>query len=225
MKPLYNQAQFNNAKFDEKLPCECLQCHNVFYRKKHKIKQNSNPKEKRTSEFCSRKCSALNKQTKLEISCGNCNKNILKTPARIKHSKSGKNFCCQSCATTYMNTHKAHGYKRSKLEIWLESKLTSTYPNLKILFNNVSTIGSELDIYFPELKLAFELNGIFHYEPIYGDNTLNSIKNRDNNKFQSCLKNNIGLCIIDTSGQKYFKEQTSQKFLDIIVDIISKNKF
>jgi len=69
--------------------------------------------------------------------------------------------------------------------------------------------------------LAFELNGIFHYEPIYGQNKLNQIQNNDNRKFQACLENNIELCIIDTSSQTYFKPKTAQKFLDIITNLIN----
>lgn len=70
------------------------------------------------------------------------------------------------------------------------------------------------------MKLAFELNGIFHYEPIFGESKLNKIQQNDINKFQKCQENRISLCIIDTSSQKYVKEQTSIKFLNIIKEII-----
>ena len=83
-------------------------------------------------------------------------------------------------------------------------------------------INSELDIYFPELKLAVELNGIFHYEPIFGNEKLQSIKNNDCRKFQACLEKQIELIIIDTSSLTYFKEENAKKFLDIIYNIISK---
>ena len=82
-------------------------------------------------------------------------------------SKSGHLFCNHSCAATYNITHKTVGTRRSKLEVWLESQLRELYPNLTLLPNDKTAINSELDFYFPELKLAFELNGIFHYEPIY----------------------------------------------------------
>ena len=78
-------------------------------------------------------------------------------------------------------------------------------------------------IYIPSIKLAFELNGIFHYEPIFGEEKLEKIKSNDQNKFLICKKNNINLCIINTCQQKYFKISTSQKYLDIIVFIINKN--
>ena len=102
----------------------------------------------------------------------------------------------------------------------IEEKLLKKYSNLEIIFNDRKQIGYELDIFIPSLKLAFELNGIYHYEPIYGNFKFRQIQERDANKFQLCHQNNISLCIIDTSSQKYFKEQTSQKFLNIIIKII-----
>ena len=112
------------------------------------------------------------------------------------------------------------GIRRSKLEAWLEIKLIEQYPNFEIQFNRKDAINSELDIYIPSLKLAFELNGIFHYEPIYGNDKLNQIGNNDNRKFQACIERGIELCIIDTSTQKNFKEKSSKKFLDIITSFI-----
>lgn len=69
--------------------------------------------------------------------------------------------------------------------------------------------------------MAFELNGIFHYEPIYGNDKLNQIQNNDNRKYQACLEHNIELCIIDTSYFKHFKEDKAKEFLNIISSIIN----
>lgn len=91
----------------------------------------------------------------------------------------------------------------------------------EIIFNGKEIINSELDIYIPSLKLAFELNGIFHYEPIYGEEKLKNIKNNDDRKFQDCLEKNIELCIIDTSGSKNFKPERDKKYFDIISNIIN----
>ena len=128
-------------------------------------------------------------------------------------------FCSQKCSATYNNTHKTHGCRVSKLEKWLQQKLTEKY-SFDIHFNKKDAINSELDIYIPHLRLAFELNGIFHYEPIYGLEQLTKIKNNDGRKFQACLEKGIELCIIDSSKQKKVTEKSSQQFLDIIVNII-----
>ena len=68
--------------------------------------------------------------------------------------------------------------------------------------------------------MAFELNGIFHYEPIYKN--FKNTKTNDQRKFQACLERKIELCVIDISSQKYFKEKTSQKYLDIIVNLLNE---
>lgn len=78
-----------------------------------------------------------------------------------------------------------------------------------------------LCIYIPSLKLAFELNGIFHYEPIYGEDKLNQIQNNDIEKNKSCINEGIKLCVINTSEQKYFKEKSSKKYLNIISNNIN----
>ncbi len=174
----------------------------------------------RKNYFCNQKCCRLyrTKITNKTVKCVNCN--ILFTKYLREINKSKHNFCSHSCSATYNNTHKTTGIRRSKLEQYLEQQLTKLYPDLEIHFNRKDTINSELDIYIPSLKLAFELNGIFHYEPIYGEDKLKQTQNNDDRKFQACLEKKIELVLIDTSKQKYFKPQSSQQFLDIITNII-----
>ena len=148
----------------------------------------------------------------------NCEKEFDKLYCELK--KSPNSFCSRSCAATYNNKNKTHGTRRSKLEIYLEEELKIKYNKLEIHFNRKDTINSELDIYIPSMKLAFELNGIFHYEPIYGDKKLNQIQNNDTRKFQACLEKGIEMCIIDVSSLSYFKPANAKKYLDIVCGLI-----
>ena len=170
--------------------------------------------------ICTRNCQFKFQRTAQVVSCIQCGKNIVKLPNQIKKHKNV--FCTSSCAATYNNTHKTKGTRVSKLENWLATQLRLLYPTEEIHFNRKDAINSELDIYFPALQLAFELNGIFHYEPIYGSEKLSQIKNNDDRKFQACLERGIELCILDISSQKRFTPDSSQKFLNIITNIIDK---
>lgn len=163
----------------------------------------------------------INQKSSELVICLNCYKSFYKQHCEIK--KTSNHFCSQSCAATYHNTHKTKGTRKSKLEVWIEEKLKELYPQLEILFCDKTEISSELDIYFPTLKLAFELNGIFHYKPIFGEKKFSQIQNNDNRKFATCIEKEISLFIIDTSSLVHFKPNKAQKYLDIITDIINQN--
>lgn len=195
----------------------CHYCNTQFSKKTSEIKRSK-------LHFCSRICWSKNNKvlkSKNNVSCDQCGKVFYKTPSDQK--KTERNYCSQSCAAIYNNTHKKYGSKVSKLEKFLQEELTKKY-SYNFHFNRKDTINSELDIYIPELNLAFELNGIFHYEPIFGKEKLNQIQNNDNRKFQACLEKQIELCIIDTSWIKYNKVSNFQKIYDIVEDIINLNR-
>lgn len=222
MKPLYTKKEFNRAKSTDLLPIECPICGKPFMKLKRVILRHGKiyPDGKQYSiKYCSNTCKSKYMDDKIECTCKNCGTSVLRT---LSHFNKIKNvFCSKSCAATYNNTHKEKGTRRSKLESWLELKLSDAYPLLQILYCDKTAINAELDIYVPSLRLAFELNGIYHYEPIHGTDKLSQIKNNDQRKFQACIEHNIELVIMDVSGLKYFKENNCQKYLDIIVKIIS----
>lgn len=199
----------------------CANCGKEFQKSVREM--NKGIKEGYKYHICSRKCldQHHHKIGTINVKCGNCGKPLSKTLAEYKSSKSGEAFCNHSCSATYQNTHKTTGCRRSKLEIWLEQKLNELYPQLTILYCDKTTINSELDIFVPSLMLAFELNGIYHYEPIHGSDKLAQIQNNDQRKYQACLEHQIELCIIDSTSLKYFKEHKAQEFLDIITQIIN----
>lgn len=217
MKPLYTDLEFLSAKSRDKLPLRCYQCNQTFLKGKNEIQRSINGQSQHCSKFCSAKCVGKSTELKKIVICNQCNKQFIKMLSQIK---SVNNFCNRSCATYYRNAHKTKGYRVSKLELFLQTKLVERYPTLLFDFNQSNTINSELDIYIPSLKLAFELNGIFHYEPIYGQETLTQIQNNDNRKFQACLEKGIELCIIDSSSMKNFTENNAFIYLNIVISII-----
>ncbi len=138
--------------------------------------------------------------------------------------KNGNVCCNNSCGAIWKNKNRDPTITtRSKLEKWLEEQLKHGFTELNILYNESSKIGMELDIHIPNLKLAFEINGIFHYEDVFKNGLLARRLELDAKKRQLCLDNKITLMEIDTREQKYFTEKSSQKYLDIIANKIKES--
>lgn len=220
MKLLISQEKLNQHKSRDLIPLECYECKQIFHKPKNEIQTVLKGNAKNKAQFCSIKCQSNFKNTQIECKCKYCDKTFFRTLKKTQKSKN--QFCSNNCAAFYNNAHKTTGYSRSKLEKWLEIKLKKLFPDLSIIYNDRLTIGAELDIYIASLNLAFELNGPFHYQPIYGLDHLTEIQKRDKRKFALCEENGIEFCVIDTSTQKYFKEKTSMKYLDIITNIINR---
>ena len=218
MNPLYTDKLFENSKSRDLLPLQCEYCDKEFYVPKNQIQKfisrTKNKLEIRNQhKYCSKNCSKESKKSGIIIDCKNCNKKSYKQ-LREYNQKRNNYFCSHSCSTTWNNKNKTWGTNRSKLEKWLESELKIIFPKLEIKYNISSVIDKELDIYIPSLKLAFELNGIFHYEPIFGTEKLNGVKNSDNEKIEKCKFQSITLFIIDVREQRKFTIESSKKYLD-----------
>jgi len=218
MQPLYTQSDFDAAKSRTKLPLECQHCHETFFSVKNNILAVLNGCSAFKLNFCSNKCQQECRFPSALVDCEQCHKPFKKQPKEIKKSK--HNFCSKSCAAKYNNAHKTKGTRVSKLERWLAEQLTLAFPGLEFHFNRKDAINGELDIFIPALHLAFELNGIFHYEPIYGLKKLDAITTNDHRKMLACAEHGIELCVLDVSSVSYFKPAKVQKFLDIIVSLI-----
>ena len=207
------------------IPIKCDICDKITSQTKHSVIKigYSHPDAKKIflekGRFCSSKCLGDSTYLRQTVNCKQCNKEFQKINAEC--IKNPNHFCSRNCAGTYNNKHKTTGFNRSKLEKYIESQLPKLFPNLKVIYNDRKTIGYELDIYIPELKLAFELNGIFHYEPIYGQDKLDKTQFNDKQKFGLCQEKLISFCVIDTTSLKYFKEEKAKVFLNIIVNIIN----
>jgi hypothetical protein len=143
----------------------------------------------------------------------------MKKPSQCK--KSENHFCSRSCSITYKNKHKPTGTRRSKLEVYIEEQIKIDFATLNMICNGKEAIGSELDFYFPELKLAIELNGIFHYEPIYGNSKLEQIKNNDKQKTIRCYECGIELCVIDASKCKYLTNKSKTEYYLLVKNLLT----
>ncbi len=184
-----------------------------------------NGSNRHTGDCCSITCrnihvSKINKIENLDLLCTKCNKKFTRTQSQVKKSKNL--FCSQSCAASYNNMNKKYGIRRSKLETCLEYKLLKQYPNLDFHFNQKNIIESELDIYIPSRQLAFEINGILHYEAIYGKQKLFQIQSNDCKKATDCRKLGIQLHIIDTRHIKHISEQIVSDIFSQLKTIIDK---
>jgi len=214
------EEDYKKYKSRELMSMRCHQCDKIFSKFKHRLQGDTSHNDD-IYFYCSVACSHKHRSrvgSKI-IKCDCCGKEVKKKVNDLNRSKSGKHFCSRKCSVSYNNTHKKYGYRRSKLELFLEDKLNKIYP-FEIKYNCKEDIESELDIYIPSLKLAFELNGIFHYEPIFGADQLKKIQNNDGRKFQACLERKIELCIIDASKTKNFNEEKYLYYLNIVRNII-----
>lgn len=216
------QDEFNNATTRNYISIECTVCKNIFHRSKKNILEHFRSIQS-NNEYCSNKCQGAKRTEKSYklVNCLNCNTSFKKSLGEI--NKTANHFCSKSCAATFNNKNKTYGSRRSKLEIYLEQQLTLLYPNLEIVYSSKQTIGSELDIYIPSLNLAFEIQGIFHYEPIFGQEKLEQIQKNDLEKIEKCKELNIQLIQIDTRNQRRFTEKSSKEFLDLIINRITSD--
>ena len=98
-----------------------------------------------------------------------------------------------------------------------------SFPNLNLKPNDKITIGSELDLYFPDLKIAIQLNGPLHFLAIYGEQKLLRIKELDEEKRNICNDKNIKLYEIDCSKDKYLNKKIIEQRLSEIKQIIIDN--
>lgn len=169
--------------------------------------------------FCSIKCRYAFSEKAESYLCARCSQTIQKTPAEIRKTKKNV-FCSKSCAARFNNRHKKSGTRRSKLEFFLESQLAFHFPNLYFLSNSRKEIGLELDFYFPELKLAIEINGFLHFKPIYGSKKLESIQKNDHEKISKCKQLNIHLRVINVSNEFHLTQSIKEKHWETVRNLV-----
>jgi len=95
---------------------------------------------------------------------------------------------------------------RSQAESQTINLLRFQFKKLTILPNDKTAIGKELDLYLPEFKVAIEIDGITHWKPIFGEETLQRTIKADQRKDLLCEQAGIKLIRIklpEKSGDTY----------------------
>lgn len=165
----------------------CSNCEQIVVRAQSQIKGKSNI-------FCSKECHDEFQTTKLKIKCNLCGKDFAQHKCIIERTKHGQNYCSHTCSSKVV-------YKESFIETEME-KLVKPI-GLKYSRNDRSIVSPlELDFYFPDINYAIEINGLFHYEPIYGKETLLAQKERDSRKRRLCKEKGIILRVVKPGNCK-----------------------
>jgi len=158
--------------------------------------------------------------TTITFTCPICNMKVTK---KVKMDDGFESrTCSRKCGIKHLNRRRSQ-FRRdtSILERWIHEQLDNIYETPNILYNDrVLLQGLELDIYIPEYKIAFELNGRHHYSPIFGIERLTSTQNNDRRKIQKCKQLGISLYVIDTSKLRKFSNKKAKYYLSAITCII-----
>jgi very-short-patch-repair endonuclease len=124
--------------------------------------------------------------------CDYCKNNFFINYSILKNRKKSKTVICTICNPIQQQT--------SGMEIQLQHFIKENY-DTEILINKRNIIYPyELDIYLPELKLAFEFNGLWWH------NELNKENNYHLNKTEKCEKQGIQLIHIYEDDWIYKQE-------------------
>lgn len=98
--------------------------------------------------------------------------------------------CCPKC---FFDSYEELLF-RKLIENHYQKEFNKSHPEW--LISSYTNRTLELDMYNKELRLAFEYNGIQHYEPIYGQKRFNVSKRNDEEKNKLCIENNVRLISI-----------------------------
>ncbi len=146
------------------------------------------------------------------VPCLLCGKLVSRRLCDIKTY--ARTYCSKSCA---MKDRVQRGevprkkFKRSKAEAYLSGRLRNEFPSLKVLENSRDLLPQrlEIDILVPAAKVAIELNGPTHYLPIFGEEELKKVKNRDVIKRDTLAEEGYEFVTIDISSTSKWKKVTA----------------
>jgi len=103
-----------------------------------------------------------------------------------------------------------NSYNISGMQLQLQDFIKENYDNKIIISDRTILKPYELDIYLPELKLAFEFNGV------YWHNELNKSNDYHYQKTIKCLEKNIQLIHIYEDDWKYKQDIIKSRILNLL---------
>lgn len=116
------------------------------------------------------------------------------------------------------NKKRKHG-SRSRSERLLFKLLKTEYPSLYIKQQDRDLLNPyELDITIPELQIAIEWNGIFHYQPINSKTKLRKTQKKDRLKQKLLYEMNWTFYVVRHESK--FNENIVNEHFETIQDII-----
>lgn len=209
------QTELDALTCQAPVPTKCKHCNTIYNVDKNKVlkvfKKKITQPDTLDLAFCSRICRSLSTGTKATFSCSQCSKTFLRnTASKYRYNN---HFCSHQCSGRHSAANKTTGYNRSQYESYLEQELSAKGVTV---ITNGRMHGYELDLYLPAYKIAIEINGIFHYKPIYGQDKLDKTQFTDRMKLELCNNLGIDLIVFDISNFKAFKY--SKHLCDTFID-------
>lgn len=208
---------------NKKILVKCDKCGNDF--KKYEKQMLYTDKN-----FCSSACNgefyAETKIKKIELVCPVCKCIFLRRPCYINYKKRfhANLFCSRKCTgykleknITKIKIEYPKLKRRSQIEYFIEEKIKNNFSDLSVYYNG-SYYGYELDLYFPFYNISIELNGPFHYIPIYSEESLIYTINRDKIRAHLCFEHNVTLHTIKLGRTRSIKEK--EYYWEIVKNII-----
>ena len=191
-----------SANNDKRQDIECANC-------KKKMRLPPSKISGRSNVFCSKECADSFQTTKKWITCSWCGKPFQQHLCIISRCKHNSPCCSRDCAAKLV-------YKES----FIEKEFEDLIKPLGLKYErNCRTIVSpmELDFWLPGIKYAVEINGICHYEPIYGEYVLEAQKARDRLKRRKCKQQGIKLRVVKPGNCS--KGQHIKRFKRVVNEI------
>ncbi len=169
----------------------------------------------------------------LPMKCSLCGEIFYVSVKSLYDLKSGKaklQYCSRKCFNEYQrifHQKKRESYRATKVskhEMYVDNLLKDIFPTIKYeTYNRTIIPPLELDFWFPDYKIAIELNGAQHYRNAFeknNDKLLKKVKVHDKLKSEMAKTLGIKLLVIDTSRD--FNFTNGKECLRAIIDFVSK---